>query len=233
MRSLDSRAAKFRVCVARTGPARELTHLAQIEAFRRAVSDSGLPAATDGRRSRPRPRLSFGPAISLGYESMAEYFDLELTAVRSTAQVASALGPALKEGFSLREVKRIPVFFPSLDASINVVEYEVRGPFPADAAGSVASFLARPEIVVEKVKEGGARVERVDARPLIREMSMEGPDRLRMVLRFGPKRTVKPEALIRLWLGLPQGAPGSELEGFRILRKELLSETARGELLKP
>lgn len=218
---------RYRIRVSRLGcRASRLTHLGQIEMLRRAVMHSGLPAATD-RRRRPRPRLAFGPAIALGYESLAEYFDLELTKGLPAREVASALSEVLDCGFALRAVRRIPRFYPSLDASINVVRYEICGPFPRGSAAELERFLARKEIVIQKIKEGGARVEHIDARPLIREMVLSAPDCLRLTLRFGPKRTLKPEALLKEWLGT------AALGGFRVLRKDLLSETSEGELLTP
>lgn len=220
--------ARYRVRVSRRGAAGALTHLAQIESLRAAVVRSGLPFVPDGKRKRPRPRISFGPAISVGYESLAEYFDLELAAPLPAEDIARRLSGALGEGFAVQGLRRIPAFFPSLDASINVVRYEIQGPFPPDAPLRLARLLGRAEIPVDKIKDGGARVERVDARPLIREAVLEAADRLGLTLRFGPKRTVKPEALLRELLGA-----GAGLEAFRIIRRELLSETAGGELLTP
>ena len=245
-------ATRYRVRIARGGEARELTHLGQIEALRRAVLRSGLPGlspdggpgaaapgavpsssrrggggpgGSEGGGKRTRPRLSFGPAISMGYESEAEYFDLELESPEEPREVAQALTSALPAGFRVMGVRRIPRFFPSLDSCINVVRYEVGGAFPADGSETLRRFLDRGEIPIEKVKKGGALVERVDARPLIIDMSLAAPDRVRMTLRFGPKRTLKPEVIIREWLG---GA-----EGLQVIRKELFSETASGELIAP
>lgn len=213
---------RYRVCVARLGPARTLTHLGQIEALRRAVTESGLPALTDGRRKRPR--LAFGPAISMGWESLAEYFDLELSSALAPEAVSDALAKAVKAGFAVQGVRRIPSFFPSLDSTINVASYDIEAQFPDDAPRRLDEFLARREIVVEKIKEAG--VERVDARPLIVRMKLDGPGRLSLVLRFGPKRTLKPEAIVREWLGaLPEGA--------LIRRNGLYSETSAGELMTP
>jgi len=223
-----SEPVRYRVRVSRIGPASRLSHLEQIEALRSAVLRSGLPFVPDGRRKRPRPRLSFGPAISVGYESMAEYFDMDLSCAVVPAELAQKLACALGSCFAVQNVRRIPAFFPSLDASINVVRYEIRGPFPRGARESLARFLVRTEIPIEKAKDGGARIERIDVRPLILEAAMEALDVLALTLRFGPKRTVKPEALLREWLG--SQAP---LEDFRVLRKELLSETSGGEMLMP
>lgn len=227
-KSVRSSAARtrYRVRVGRLGEASRLTHLAQIESLRRAVVESGLPAVMDSKRKRPRPRLAFGPAIAMGYESLAEYFDLELEAKLAPEKVAESLAAALPKGFSLRGVRRIPRFFPSIDASVNVVRYTLSGEFPPDAAERRDRMLERPEIVIEKMKEGGARVERVDARPLILKLDLTDSRRAELTLRFGPKRTVKPEAVVREWLGTVP-------EDLGVLREELFSETARGELILP
>jgi len=227
-RGLDAGPARYRVRVSRQGPAGALTHLAQIEALRSAVVRSGLPFVPDGKRKRPRPRISFGPAISVGYESLAEYFDLELAGPLSPEDIARRLSGAMEQGFAVQGLRRIPAFFPSLDASINIVRYEIRGPFPPDCPARLSRLLGRAEIPIEKIKDGGARIERVDARPLIREAVLEEPGRLGLTLRFGPKRTVKPEALLRELLG-----PEALIEGFLIIRRELLSETSSGELMTP
>lgn len=219
---------RLRVRLSREGPASLLSHLGQIESLRAAVASSGLPFVPDGRRKKPRPKLAFGPAIAVGYESSAEYFDMELSRRIEPAQAARRLQAALAQGFGVLELRRIPAYFPSLDASINVVRYALRGPFPADAAQKLRALLDRPEIVVEKLKDGGARVERIDARPLIRAAVLIEPGCLELTLRFGPRRTLKPEALLREWLG-----PAASPDRTRILRKELWSETASGELLAP
>jgi radical SAM-linked protein len=225
-------AVRYRVCVSRLGErARQISHLGQIELLRRGVAKSGLPAMVDGKRKRPKPRLAFGPAISVGHESLAEYFDLELSERLAPEIVEKKLSEALDDGFEVRSVRRIPRYFPSLDASLNVVRYEIRGRFGDGAAARLETFLKNDEIVIEKIKDGGARVERVDARPLIIEMRQEPENTLHLTLRFGPKRTVKPEAVLRSWLG--EGGAKKTEPRFDILRKELLSETSKGELMAP
>ena len=217
---------RYRVRVARAGEASQLTHLAQIESLRRAVLESGLPAILDGKRKRARPRLAFGPAIAMGYESCAEYFDLDLETRVSPEEVEEALGTALPTGMTVRSVRRIPRFFPSIDASVNVVRYVLSGSFPEDAARRREDFLSRDSIIIEKIKKGGERIEYVDVRPLIVEMTLAAPNRLGLTMRFGPKRTVKPEAVVEHWLGkIP--------ENLHVLREELYSETAGGELISP
>ncbi len=231
MKSNQGQSVRYRVCVSRLGEARNLTHLAQIELLRRAVLASGLPAVMDKRRKRPRPKLAFGPAISKGYESLAEYFDLELTSRASAEEVWAALGETLSSGFAVTKVRRIPRYFPSLDASINVVRYVIRGTFPKTAQASLERLLSSKEIVVQKIKDGGARIEKIDARPLIIQMTLSSPCVLRLTLRFGPKRTVKPEALLGAWV--PEWKSPEALSSFNIMREELLSETLRGELIAP
>jgi radical SAM-linked protein len=222
--SMEGRGVRFRVRLSRTGSARGLSHLEQIQALRRVVGASGLPFLPDGKRGE-RPKLSFGPAIAVGYESHAEYFDLFLASDPGVSEILKRLSGSLQEGFRVLEIRRVPAFFPSLEASVNVVRYEIRGDFRDSSENSIGEFLRRDSIPIEKVKGGGSRIEIVDAKPLIREMSLAGPDRLSLVLRFGPKRTLKPESILREWLG-----PRAPAEVF-VVRLALLAETRGGELL--
>jgi len=217
---------RYRVRVTRTGEANQLSHLAQIESLRRAVLESCLPVILDGKRTRPRPRLAFGPAIAMGYESTAEYFDLELESRVSPEDVEQALRDSLPTGMSVHGVRRIPRFFPSIDASVNVVRYVLSGSFPGDAEHRREEFLHHNTIIVEKIKKGGERIEHVDIRPLIVTMTLATPNRLELTMRFGPKRTVKPEAVVEKWLG-------ETPKDLHVLREELFSETAGGELILP
>jgi len=228
-----ARMTRYRVRLARTGSARLLTHLGQIEAIRRAVTASTLPGpwrtpagAVPKSRKRRRPKLAFGPAISMGHESRAEFFDIELEEPLAPVEVGKALGEALISGFSVLGVRRIPRFFPSLDSCINVVRYAIQGADLEPGRSLLPGFLGRVEIPIRKVKKGGAVIEHVDARPLIIELAQTAPDEARLTMRFGPKRTVKPEAVVLEWLGRPA-------RGLRYVREELFSETSSGELMEP
>ncbi|MFA5162624.1 MAG: TIGR03936 family radical SAM-associated protein [Elusimicrobiales bacterium] len=214
----DLKQYRLRARFARKGEAARLSQLEQIRLLRAAVSSCGLPCAMSGGKKR-LPRMAFGPAISVGYESEAEYADICLCAPVPEREAFAKLSAACGGGFSALGVKRIPLHFPSLESLLNVAEYEVSGDFGPEPDASLERFLARPEIPVVKQKHEGPQ-ERIDARPLIMEMKHDS-GRLRLMLRFSPGRNLKPELILRAWLD-------REISGFAVTRKQLYWETPGG-----
>lgn len=168
--------------------------------------------------------MSFGPAISVGYESTCEYADLYLEEFVK-AETAGEKVAALDSGrFRLLEARRIPMFFPSIEAGVNAVEYLLEGGLPDGfSQGAVDRFLELKSAVYEKVKPSGEK-KSVDARPLVIEAVYEQQrGALKLVLALGPGRNIKPEAVLSLMAGGPT-VPA------RIVRKELLWLNSQGVL---
>src|SRR5207245_3166572 len=79
------------------GKVRWISHRDVARALERAFRITKLPLAfTEG--FSPRPKVSFGLALSTGHESDAEYLDVELTEPLDTESLAERLPPALPEG---------------------------------------------------------------------------------------------------------------------------------------
>jgi len=192
---------RLRVRFARMGEAAKFSHLEQIRQLRAIAAASGLPCASNGSGKKLMPKMAFGPAISVGYESEAEYADLYLTAALPEKDVFAKLSAVCGGGFSALGVKRIPLHFPSLESLLNAAEYEITGDFGEDPSSSLEKFLSQPEIPVIKQKHDGPQ-ERIDAKPLIILMKQEDGGKVRLVIRFGPGRNLKPELILRAWLGV-------------------------------
>lgn len=97
----------YRVTYARTGLLRWLSHREVMRTFYRLVQRSGLPLRyTEGYH--PKPRLSFGPPLPVGAESVAEELDLYLVDELPAEQVAASLAAimATAPGLSLQGVAR-------------------------------------------------------------------------------------------------------------------------------
>ena len=74
----DGPKSRMRLKFARLKEAGPLSHLEQIKAFRIVAMASGLKCWPAKAGSGSVPKMSFGPAISVGYESTCEYADLYL-----------------------------------------------------------------------------------------------------------------------------------------------------------
>lgn len=222
---------KARLKFSRHGSAAELSHLKQIEVVRRALDASGWPLARTNAK-RPKLKISFGPAISVGYESDCEFCDAELRSRIDWAAAPAQLAPHLPAGLSLVSARSIPVFFPSLEESVNVADYILVAPFLSGTEGRWQAFWAAETFPVVKKKQD--REETVDARACVRAWRLEG-ETLHLQVRFGPGRTLKPERIAQAVCGAPDeavalGVPGATL---RVLRERMALEKSDGTLLEP
>lgn len=210
---------RARICFSRKGEARFVSHLEQIEAFRRLVRRSGLQIAfTSG--FHPQPKIAFGPPNSVGYESDSEYIEVELTRRYPSEDVRKYVSAALPEGYGVVSVRNVPVMFPSLESLVNLAKYEISADAPAE---KLREFMAQKEIIVEKVKKDS--VTRINARPLIKELKQENGV-MTLWLRFGPKGNVKPEKIVRLLCGISE----EESKLLSICRKAIYSEKPDGTI---
>ncbi len=216
--------SRIRLKFARLAPAKDLSHLEQIKALRSRAAASGLkfcPAKAGGGLA---PRMAFGPAVSVGHESLCEYADLYLEEFVRDEAAAERLKPLDDERFRLISARRIPVFFPSIEAAVNAAEYFMEADFPPGFSGAaVDAFMARKSVEWEKVKPSGER-RTIDARTPVLSASYDpAASLLKVTLRLEPGRNIKPETAAELMAG---GKPVFR----RIVRKELYWFDSGGRL---
>ena len=165
-----------RVRFTKHGKVRFISHRDVARAFERAFRIEQLPLAfTEG--FSPRPKVSFGLALSVGHESDGEYLDVELTEPVDTASLAERLTPALPEGMPATGAVRLIERAPALQESITEVQYRVvtvdghGQPVPEEVLDAAASgALASDEIMVTRVRKGKESVD--DLRPALRSIEV-------------------------------------------------------------
>ena len=216
--------SRIRLKFARLAPAKDLSHLEQIKALRSRAAACGLkfwPAKVGGAMV---PRMAFGPAVSVGHESLCEYADLYLEDFVRDAEALERLQPLDDGRFRLLTARRVPVFFPSIEAAVNAAEYFLEAGWPPGfSQGSVDAFMALTSLPWEKVKPSGER-RTLDARTPVLAASLDpAAGLLKMTLRLEAGRNVKPETVAGLMCG---GEPLFR----RIVRKELYWLDSGGKL---
>jgi radical SAM-linked protein len=216
--------SRIRLKFARLAPARDISHLEQLKALRGRAASCGLkfwPAKVGGSSV---PKMAFGPAVSMGHESLCEYADLYLEEFVRDAAAADSLRPLDDERFRLLSARRIPVFFPSIEAAVNAAEYFMEAEFPAGfSQAAVDSFMALKDLPYEKVKPSGER-KTLDARGPVLAASFDPEGGLlKTTLRLVPGRNVKPETVAELMAG-------AKPVFRRIVRKELYWFDSSGKL---
>ncbi len=169
-----------RVHFTKQGKVRFISHRDVARAFERAFRIEQLPLSfTQG--FSPRPKVSFGLALSVGHESDAEYLDFELAEPIPLAPLAEAISAALPEGIDVVAVIALADRAPALQEAVTMVEWEIE--LTADGDASVASpdvvhhrveaLLEAPTLVLERVRKGRTGTE--DIRPALRRITVLGP----------------------------------------------------------
>ena len=189
---------RVRVRYAKVGKVRFLSHRDLARILERAVRRAGLPVAYSQGFS-PRAKLHFGLALSTGYESLAEYVDIDLDEPESAAEeIAGLLQPCLPTGVVVTASRELAPGTPSLQDAVTSSTWEFL--IPADlfdhAERTAAEMLAAEEIPVDLVRK--SKQVREDLRPLLLSLDVDRtPDGALLNVELGTKpRSVRPAELL-------------------------------------
>jgi len=195
---------------------RFISHRDVARAFERAFRIAELPLAFTAGFS-PHPKVSFGPALAVGYESDAEYLDLELVRPVALGTLVDRVSAALPDGMAVTGATLLADRAPSLQEGISALGYrvELAGLRPRDLAGAVAEFVARQSVEVTVVRKGEARID--DIRSSVLALRQPRPDEATVVVEVATRpRTVRVAEVVS---GLRAvSADGALLEERRVVR---------------
>jgi radical SAM-linked protein len=158
------------------GKVRFVSHRDVARAFDRAFRIEQLPLAfTEG--FSPRPKVSFGLALSVGHESDAEYLDVELIDVVDPEGLIAPLTAALPDGIEVTGAVALVDRAPALQEAVTSVDYLVAPidphdePVPASVLATLIDVAtASVELPVAQVRKGKQRVE--DVKPVIQSIEL-------------------------------------------------------------
>lgn len=191
---------KLRVRYSRRGKIRFMSHRDTARVMERAFRTQRLPIAyTEG--FSPRPKISFGLALTVAHESEAEYLDLDLVTPVEIEGLAERLTAALPDGLTVDAVVPVEARSVSLQQAIVCCGWhiEVIGAPIDDVTNAVAALLAAPERFLERERKGKTTI--VDVRPAVISLEVCGVTdngvQLSAVLANGDL-TLRPSELVRL-----------------------------------
>ena len=158
------------------GKVRWISHRDVARALERSFRIAQLPLAfTEG--FSPRPKVSFGLALSTGHESDAEYIDLVLAEEIELDTLAARLGEGLPAGIAITGVVALADRVPALQEAVTCVEWRVdvahhdlTAVDPAQLRDEVDAALALPALPTTKRRKGRDVIE--DVRPVIRRITV-------------------------------------------------------------
>jgi len=164
---------RARLRFAKHGKVRFTSHRDVARMWERAFRRAGLPLAYTGGFS-PRPRVSFGLALPTGYESDAEYLDVDLAAPVDTEALPELLTPLLPEGVEATAAVVADERAPSLQQDVTTCTWllELQGVDPAALPQRIAEVLALPELIATRTRKGAPVTD--DLRPAIVALAPAG-----------------------------------------------------------
>jgi len=229
-------AQKIRFEYQKVGGLRYLSHLEVMRALARALRRARLPLAYS-RGFNPQPRLSLAQALAVGVAGLCEPGEVELARPVEAEEVRARWNAHLPPELKILRTWEAPLHGSALSAGVRGAVYQIQlppngweEPLPAALGdpGVCAEFAARDSIPVEVTKKGETL--RLDARPLLQGFAaLPGPGTpaWEMRLRIAPSGSVKPQAVMRSFLGY--WVAGGELDrmvsSLRITRTALAFES--------
>lgn len=164
---------KQRVRFEKRGKVRFLSHRDVARVWERALRRAGIRAAYSEGFS-PRPKLSFGLALSTGYESLGEYLDIDLADDLDPVELPGLVTPSLPSGLAAQVAIVIPPGTDSLQQAVTSSTWRLTltGVTPTAVADEVERVLALTELPIMVERKGNPS--QLDARPAILELEAEG-----------------------------------------------------------
>jgi len=153
----------------KAGKVRFVSHRDVARAFERAFRIEQLPLAfTQG--FSPRPKVSFGLALGVGHESVAEYLDMELVDGLDIEEMPARISRALPDGIDVTGACGLTERAPSLQEAVTAVGVELRLANVDTAALTDAATraLAANTLMITTTRKGRSVVE--DLRPALRDL---------------------------------------------------------------
>ena len=230
---------RLRIRFSKHGPVRYIGHLDIQRYFQRLNRRSGLKVVYSEGFS-PHQKMSFAMPLSVGCESDAEYFDLEVSEAASSGAVINAMNSHQAEGILVTGCVLLPDNAQNAMASVRAADYAVSfrtGYEPGfDMEAAVAAFNASDSFIILKENKKAAKKKRsfgssdtespafkeLDLKKYVYGLCTKEDNTVFMRVSAGSADNIKPELVIK---ALYEKA-GKELPPAALLitRKELYTD---------
>lgn len=170
-----------------------VSHLDMQRLFQRAFRRADLPLAYSNGFN-PHPLLSFATALSVGYTSDCEYFDVMLSEYVSPEDFKRRVNAVLPQGVHIVDAVDAGEFKASLTPLMRSAEYDAVLEFAEPVTrerfeAAVDGILNGGAVIVSKKTKGG--IKDVDIRPMLLALSVTEFDGQTAKLRLRGKLTAE------------------------------------------
>ena len=188
---------RIRLKFSKMGKGRFLSHLELLSVISRALRRADITMRySEG--FHPLPRIVLGPALPVGFESRAEYMDLDIHGDLDCGELSKVLNREFPEWLKVLESGEIPLKFPSISDSIVSISYLVSlAGLELDAfkiaervQRSLTSFLHKADNYIEvKHKSGSSRI---DLKQWVEAVQLKGDTSVEIFIKMSGGKTVRP-----------------------------------------
>jgi radical SAM-linked protein len=185
----------------RTGRICFLGHLEILRLIFRALRRAGI-TTNFSKGFNPTPKVSFGPALPVGTESLAEFFIMDIPApLRSTTEAARLLNEKLPPGLTVQDIVLHSGKIPADIQSVYKITFD--RPLTDLERQQAERFMAAEECIVQNRRKGQLR--EVNIRPLISSVEFSGPDTVHLqVASLSGQPGIKPLEAIQAILAVDE-----------------------------
>jgi radical SAM family uncharacterized protein/radical SAM-linked protein len=220
-RSVDARSGdrsgrpryRYRGRFTKEGRLRFLSHLDLYRLLTRALRRARIDLVYS-QGFNPKPRIAFGPALSVGVASEGEYLDFDSHARLNPEEAERRINDALPRGVRFQTVREIRRDVPALGDAICAARYRVHTGDGSDPASVLASFRSRSPVTVRRERNGKVRTFDLDDEMLELDRVDAGALRMTLAVRSSGASVRPDEALREIF--------GEHAKNLRVVREDLL-----------
>ncbi len=192
--------------------------------FRRSIRRAGIKVAYS-QGYNPREMINLAAALSLGFESIGDYFEILSPEEYDERRLLEALNATFPEGLEFLSCVRLPHSYKNLSTRTDSASYELTAPAASLPDLHIEDFLSSEHIIIIKRDKKTKKNVEKDVKDMVFELrEAERRDgRVRLVMRLccASNRSLNPLPLVEaLWRfnGLE-----IEKEAVRVLRTEIFA----------
>ncbi len=196
--SLSKDYTSYRLRFTKVGEVSFLSHLEMMGVLKRALSRVQVPIRfSEGYH--PQPRLSMGQPISVGIESVSEFFDIEIEGELVPAEFIGKINTALPKGLQILSCEKISSKTASISSSEigSTWKIEFSEPYPGGVEKlreKIEWLEAQPELLTTRRRQRSEKT--VDIKPFIGSFKVLSDRLLQLSTKALLQSSTKPQEVL-------------------------------------
>jgi len=193
---------RYRFKFTKTDEMKFIGHLDFMVSFQRACKRADIPIAYSNGFN-PHQLLNFASPLSLGYTSIGDYGEFQLTKEIPAEEIKERLNAALPFGVRILDAAELKKEAEKVMTSLSAAAYEIefeKSVTPDTIYEKLGSFISQNEIIV--LKKTKHKIEDTNIKPDIINITdiSDNTAKLKAVVYSGSVRNLKPESIAEAFM---------------------------------